>query len=135
MLSQVCSRLAKYRHATVGRQFVKSLSTRTEFTHLTDENVVKGNRKLEYPVEDCFTFLSKRFEQFGNNVAVVKILFLSKNICSLKLYIYFNTLMVEIFVNFRRFCEIKYPRNFSKGPIHENLYPQKRKTVNHCIEN
>jgi len=70
MLSRLCSGLIKYPHVKSG--FVKTLSTRTEFTHLTEENVVKGNRKLEYPVKDCFTFLSKRFEQFGDNVAVVR---------------------------------------------------------------
>ena len=35
------------------------------------------------------------------------------------------TIMVEIFANFCRFRETKYPRNFWKGPIRENLLPRK----------
>ncbi|XP_066929646.1 uncharacterized protein [Clytia hemisphaerica] len=53
------------------KTFTKTLSTRTEFTHRTEENVIRGNKSLEYPVEDCFTFFSKRFEQFGERVAMV----------------------------------------------------------------
>ncbi|XP_066929647.1 uncharacterized protein [Clytia hemisphaerica] len=53
------------------KTFTKTLSTRTEFTHRTEENVIRGNKSLEYPVEDCFTFFSKRFEQFGERVAMI----------------------------------------------------------------
>ena len=54
------------------KAFAKTLSTRTEFTHRTEENVIRGNKSLEYPVEDCFTFFSQRFEQFGDRIAMVR---------------------------------------------------------------
>ena len=52
----------------------KALSTRTDFSHRTKDNVIKGNSILEYPVEDCFTFFSKRIETFGDALAMVCLL-------------------------------------------------------------
>ena len=69
MVSRLLSR--KTCVSSLKMTFAKTLSTRTEFTHRTEDNVIRGNKSLEYPVEDCFTFFSKRFEQFGDRVAMV----------------------------------------------------------------
>lgn len=53
----------------------KALSTRTDFSNRTEDNVIKGNWSLKYPVEDCFTFFSKRFETFGDALAMVRFFF------------------------------------------------------------
>ena len=53
----------------------KALSTRTDFSHRTEDNIIKGNWSLDYPVEDCFTFFSKRMETFGDALAMVWCIF------------------------------------------------------------
>lgn len=59
-----------WRQSQVLRTFPRSLSTRTEFSHITEDKIIKGNKTLDYPVEDCFTFFSKKLAEYGDDIAL-----------------------------------------------------------------
>ena len=71
MFSRLVSARRSFQLKTYHQSFTKALSTRTEFSHRTGNNVIKGNQNLEYPIDDCFTFFSKKLELFGDAVAMV----------------------------------------------------------------
>ncbi|XP_066924216.1 uncharacterized protein [Clytia hemisphaerica] len=43
----------------------------TDYAYLTEDNIVKSTIQLDHPVEDLFTFFSKKFQEFGDEVAMI----------------------------------------------------------------
>ena len=49
-----------------------STVTNSSYCFRTDENIIKSTKTLQYPNEDLFTFYSKKFLEFGDQVALVR---------------------------------------------------------------
>lgn len=49
-----------------------STVTNSSYCFRTEENIIKSTKTLQYPNEDLFTFYSKKFLEFGDQVALVR---------------------------------------------------------------